>query len=85
MPIDDVAEFVAEVRADGHGQPTISLRRRSGGSIGLWIFNRNGFIWRMMRLAQSLEPQATELNAVLLHARNARTKGAAHDPAERSQ
>jgi hypothetical protein len=71
VPIDDAAEFAAEVRTGGNGQPTISLRRRSGGSVGLSIFNRNGFVSQMSRLAHSLELQAAQLNAALDNARRA--------------
>jgi hypothetical protein len=63
VPLADAVEFVAEVRAGNN--PTISLRRRGASSIGLWIFNRNGFVWHMRRLAASLEPRARELNVAL--------------------
>jgi hypothetical protein len=76
VPIDDAAEFLAEVRPGSNRQPTISSRRRSGRSVGLWIFNCNGFVWQMRRLANGLEPQAAQFNAALTEAKAERATAA---------
>lgn len=69
LPLTDVTEFRAVIAAGNNGQPTIELVSRRRRPIRLWIFNRNGFVWQMRRLAQNLEPDAGALNQALTAAR----------------
>ena len=69
VPLSEAETFVAEVRAGSNGQPTVSLKRRTARSIGIWALNRNGFIWQLKRLVAKLEPVANELNANLAAAK----------------
>ncbi|MGO9977118.1 MAG: hypothetical protein ACLP01_30810 [Solirubrobacteraceae bacterium] len=67
VPLEQAEGFVAEVRPGNKGQPTVSLRRKAGRSIGIWALNRNGFIWSFifMRMVSGLQPVADDLNARL--------------------
>jgi len=70
VPLEDATEFRALVVPGKNGQPTIELVRRHGHPIRLWIFNRDGFVWQMQRLAENLQPDAKALNHALSEARH---------------
>jgi len=69
VPLDDATEFKATIAPGNTGQPTIELINRSRRPIRIWIFNRNGFVWQLKSLAQSLEPDADDLNRALAAAK----------------
>jgi hypothetical protein len=78
VPLSEAEAFIAEVRAGNSGQPTVSLERKAGRSIGIWALNRNGFIWNFKRMVTALQPIADDLNARL--ARFTSSPGASSSP-----
>jgi hypothetical protein len=69
VPLSEADRFVAGSGASGN-QPTVSLRRKTGRSIGIWALNRNGFIWNFKRMVASLQPTAETLNSSLVRAKS---------------
>jgi hypothetical protein len=67
VPLDEAEGFAAGIRGN---QPTITLSWRGHRSLGIWIFNRNGFMWQFKQLAQKLEPRAQELSEALADAKS---------------
>jgi hypothetical protein len=67
VPLSDADHFVAGTGASGN-QPTVSLSRKTGRSIGIWALNRNGFIWNFKRIVASLQPTVETLNSSLVRA-----------------